>query len=419
METESSSSRVQFCRLCGGDFYAETLSLFPTPLANELYESLESALAAETFRLTLAMCKRCSHIQLDEAVGSARLFDSYVYTSSTSHSFQAHFDELALKIQGLLPPLASILEVGSNDGYLLSRLNDFELHCLGLEPSEILVAKSRMLGLEIHHGYLEESFVSEIVESRGQFDCVVGNNVFAHIPNLAQAFKHVNTLLKPNGLFVIEVAHAVEILRKGIFDTIYHEHHSYHTLLAIRPFLESLGFGLVDVEVIETHGGSLRIVAQKGGKTNPSKVSAIEDEERNLGFDSPKLFEKLAKLIDTAQSSFASVIASSGQSIVFGYAAPAKVVTFLYQVSAKTHEISFIVDDNPLKQGKFLPGLGIPIVDSEFLKGELSQRSKLTFVCLVFAWNLSHELRAKIRGLLPKGSEIVTFFPTLSKEVIE
>jgi len=366
----------------------------------------------------VAMCSGCRHIQLDEAVNSTRLFDSYVYTSSTSSTFKTHFDQLALKICGSLPPSASVLEVGSNDGYLLSRLKESGLNCLGLEPSRILVEESRKFGLQIHQGYLDEHSVSAILKSQGQFDCIVGNNVFAHIPDLAQAFKHVNSLLKAGGLFVIEVAHAIEILRKGIFDTIYHEHHSYHTLLALRPYLESLGFGLLDVEQVETHGGSLRIFAQKGGTSDLNKVNAIEVIERNLGFDSPQVFGSLTELVSNARESFKEIVDSASQSIVFGYAAPAKVVTFLYQVSAKPNEINFIVDDNPLKQGRFLPGLGVPIVEAKFLENEVTQRPGQKFICLVFAWNLSQELRAKIRRSLPQGSELVTFFPTLSKEVI-
>jgi len=419
LTNSSYSSHVSRCRLCGSEaFFDQQLKLKPTALANELYLTHSEALQADEFALTLVMCAMCKHIQLSEAVTSKRLFDSYVYTSSTSSSFRTHFNELAETIGELLNPSASILEVGSNDGYLLSVLQGKGFRCLGLEPSSILVEHSRQLGIDVHQGYLDGKNVSEIIDSHGHFDCIVGNNVFAHIPDLALAIRQVEVLLKDGGLFVIEVAHAVEILRKGIFDTIYHEHHSYHTLLALRPFLESLGFGLIAVEGVPTHGGSLRIVARKDSTSNTEEVSRIEKMEQELGFDEPEVFQAMEERIEKSQSDFLRALEEAGDSVIFGYAAPAKVVTFLYQVCENPEKIQFIIDDNLMKQGKFLPGLGVPVVGASHLKNVLKEASGRKMTCFVFAWNLSDELRSKMKLMLPDGSEIVSFFPALTKEII-
>jgi 2-polyprenyl-3-methyl-5-hydroxy-6-metoxy-1,4-benzoquinol methylase len=419
LTNSSYSSHVSRCRLCGSKaFFDQQLKLKPTALANELYQTHSEAMQADEFALTLVMCAMCKHIQLSEAVTSKRLFDSYVYTSSTSSSFRTHFSELAERIGELLSPSASILEVGSNDGYLLSTLQAKGFRCLGLEPSRILVEHSRQLGVDVHQGYLDEKNVSEIIDSHGNFDCIVGNNVFAHIPDLAMAIRQVQVLLKDGGLFVIEIAHAVEIVRKGIFDTIYHEHHSYHTILALRPFLESLGFGLIAVEEVPTHGGSLRIVAQKGSISKTEDVSRFEKIEKELGFDEPEVFQAMKNRIEQSQSDFSKALEEAGDSVIFGYTAPAKVVTFLYQVCENPENIQFIIDDNLMKQGKFLPGLGVPVVGASHLKNILKEASGRKMTCFVFAWNLSDELRSKIKLMLPDGSEIVSFFPTLTKEII-
>jgi SAM-dependent methyltransferase len=409
------------CRLCGGSFYEITLKLRNTPLANELLASKAEALLADRFPLEVVMCKNCKHVQLRDIIDSEKLFGSYIYRSGTSYFFVKHFEALAETIKKEISKSGYVLEVGSNDGTLLSKLNDLGINAVGVEPSGALIKESRDNGLEVIEGYFGLELSQHIEAKYGKPQVITGNNVFAHLENMREAFQAVFDLLDQEGLFIFEVAHLLNIVRDGIFDTIYHEHMSYHSVIAIQPFVQTIGFKVIKVEKISPHGGSLRFFLTKDPNKFPdSSVGQVIQEEYRYGLDSPLLFQVISNHISELRQEIQSLLKTSKFKI-FGYGAPAKVVTFLSEMDLEELPIMGIIDDNLQKQGQFLPSSGIAIKSRLELESEITDLSDViqeNFACFVFPWNLGAELMNKLKAWLPHGSEIYTFFPSIKRELL-
>jgi len=407
---------LQSCRLCGGSFWNESLNLRETPLANELYSNRNEAIKADRFPLVVVMCKKCKHVQLKHIVNSNRLFSKYVYKSGTSQTFREHFRSLAQEISLISKPGDLIIEIGSNDGTLLRELDHQKLIAVGIEPSEILVNASRSEGDNVLLGFLNEEVVRKVASKYGQAQVVIGNNVFAHIDDLSGAVRCVWDLLKNDGIFVFEVAYLGKMIEKGIFDTIYHEHMSYHSVIALKEFLSNQGFSLVDFKEIPTHGGSIRVFASKDKSLPISrKVENFIEIERKQGLDSPEIFQSMAYVVEKLRISTASELSQlDGTEKIFGYGAPAKVVTFLSEMHLENLPIVGVIDDNPEKQNCYLPGTGLEILSIEDMKKNLRIGDQ-KLICLIFPWNLSDEVLGKLRLFMPSGSVALSFFPGINR----
>jgi len=276
------------------------------------------------------------------------------------------------------------------------------------------------VGLETICGYFDLETLNSIVDQRGNPTLIVGNNVFAHIDRLNEAFDCARKYLDPKGYFIFEVADVSRIIRDGIFDTIYHEHMSYHSLTSMIPLANAHGFTIARIDFIPTHGGSLRFFLTINGSLDPNlDIENLLEGERVLGLDSEKGLRAIATQIDKIKNQVVSSLENlsvGSETLLIGYGAPAKVVTFLSTLGIEDAPILGIIDDNEYKQGKFLPGSGIKIVSQSSLLGEIDSHHKnVRFACLVFPWNLGVELRNKIAGVLPSGSKIITFFPDVSE----
>jgi SAM-dependent methyltransferase len=345
-----------------------------------------------------------------------RLFSGYVYQSGTSLTFREHFQKLALKIVSLpLADNAKVLEIGSNDGILLKALEEQGLQAFGLEPSTLLVDKCRNDHLKVVEGYLDEHGINEIRKLSPEVDVVIGNNVFAHIDDMNAAFEHVYSILIESGLFIFEVAHLLKLVEKGIFDTIYHEHMSYHSVFSLKIFLENKGFSIVDVEEIPTHGGSIRVIARKGYLNEGPSASVIDiiNREVEAGITVPAIFSVMAQQINLLRDKIHEELKDLSEYAIYGYGAPAKLVTFISEMDLEQLEILAVVDDNPDKQGKFLPRSGFEVISSEIFE-KLIQGSDRKIVCFIFPWNLGPEIMSKLKMILPPESRVVTFFPSVS-----
>jgi SAM-dependent methyltransferase len=404
------------CRLCFGNFFDKQLALTPTPPANELYLSRNDALKCEVFPLTLVMCSDCRHLQLKYVVEPKRLFSNYVYKSGTSRIFREHFAALAFSMKELISPSSLIVEIGSNDGTLLSELSQNGFISVGLEPSHVLVKSAEALGQVSIEDYLNNESVREIKEKYGSASAVIANNVFAHIEDMNSAIDCISELLSEAGIFVFEVAHLLQMVEKSLFDTIYHEHMSYHSVAALIPFLSNHNFEIFKIEEIPMHGGSIRVFARKS--TKDSSMSSTSDylkRELASGINSVGVIEKISNQIEVLRFEIMKELKSiDDRYFVFGYGAPAKVVTFLSEMGLKNLGIQAVVDDNLDKQGKFLPGTGIPIISSSEIQLMIAGSGK-SAVCLVFPWNLGDEILAKLRDFMPSNSCAYSFFPTIKK----
>ena len=409
---------LESCRICGGKFFSDKLVLKDSPLANELVISREAALKAEKFPLQVVMCSKCSHFQLKQIVSPNRLFSNYVYKSGTSEFFKEHFRSLAkviLEINESKP--LNVLEIGSNDGTLLDELVKLEISCLGVEPSQQLVDECLYRGLDVIHGFLNRDLVNELIRIRGSFNVVVGNNVFAHIDDLLGAFKNVNQLLGSKGLFIFEVADFAQIQKKGIFDSIYHEHMSFHTLTGLKLLAELSDFTIEGFSYVDSHGGSFRFFLRKGFcESKSEKILDQFEREASLGLNSPAVLTQLQENIASRRTAVSGFIQKREERrILVGYGAPAKAVTFISEMGLENAGIMTILDDNLSKQGRYLPSSGIPITSKEELIRNLRDLKKdeepLDF--MIFPWNLGAELVPKLKAWAPKQSRIITFFPEL------
>lgn len=413
---------LQNCRLCHGEFYADSVKLKDSPLANELYSSKESALFANTFALEIVMCTKCKHIQLKHIVDPERLFSDYIYASGTSVSFQNHFNDLAEKI-GKLIPKGVVLEVGSNDGTLLESLRAQGLTTIGVEPSNFLAKMSVDKCDFIYQDFLDTALCERIIENHGFVDLVVGNNVFAHIDDLMGAFCNVFKVLKTDGFFIFEVAHVLSLVENHLFDTIYHEHMSYHSVISLEPLLIQIGFNLIEVEEIGTHGGSIRVICQKSKSRTPSSntIQKILEKEKSAALDTDIWMQEFNSYMKVLLSETTSAISSfPADTVWFGYGAPAKAVTFINEFGLESLKLIGIIDDNPEKQGKFLPVSGISVVSkNEFLDGIADIPLISECACIIFPWNLSDEIIMKLPSLDGQTYKAVWFLPTFKERRID
>ena len=409
------------CRLCTGNFFEKTLKLKSTPPANELYPTKDSAKKAEKFPLEVVMCQKCRHVQLKHIVSPKRLFDDYVYKSGTSKFFNEHFDSLASKIASEFPVNNYVLEVGSNDGVLLTSLNKRGIKSIGIEPSEYLAKECINRNLNVYNSYLDETTVVKITQSHGKASIVLGNNVFAHIEDMKGAFKNVFEILEDSGIFIFEVAHFKYILTDGLFDTIYHEHMSYHTATALESFATASGFKIFRIEQISSHGGSLRFYLSKNhDKLKEPSVELIKNDELKLGLNQVEALSLIEDKIKETKESAARMIKDMGlgdNTVFVGYGAPAKVVTFLAQMELEEINLIGVIEDNVEKQNRFLPGSGFAIKSLEEMKKLISVNGS-NEVCLnflIFPWNLKKEIVEKLSKWVPKNSNAVVFFPKVEK----
>lgn len=379
------------CMLCDGSL--KTVWEFrPTPLANSYRTDLEPP---EYFPLELARCVSCHHFQCPIVVDPNVLFEDYAYVSGTSPSFVKHFHHYAQNLteRFFLTPSSLVVEFGSNDGTMLK---EFDCRILGVDPSKNVSAIANESGVETICAFFEPILAQSILHERGYADLIVANNVMAHAEDLKSILRAVKILLDPNGAFVFEISYGLNVLEKNLFDTVYHEHLHYHTVTALKKFVEANGMTLFDVEHVNTHGGSIRcFVSFPSSHREESNVTAALLMEESSGILDARLRD-IVHRNRNIQSSVSSDLYYLQRERriknirVFGYGAPAKSVTLLTELTTPLEMFDAIVDDNPLKQGKFHPSHNCPIISyDEMMKNPPD-------VVVILAWNFTEQILAKL-----------------------
>jgi SAM-dependent methyltransferase len=339
------------------------------------------------------------------------MFDEYLYVSSTTQTFRTHFAEYAADVRNRLSgkekPL--VVDIGSNDGLLVSCYDKEGLSGVGVEPARNLAADANKRDVTTLNRYFGEETVREITAKYGSADAISANNVFAHIDDIQSVARNVRELLANDGFFVIEFAYLVTMLEKMFFDMIYHEHVCYIGVTALKFLMERFGMELFDITEVSTHGGSLRVFIQKKG--GPRKQTAAVDrflrEEKEKGYGGDKVYQDFGGRVLGFKEKLNGMIRGlkeQGKS-VSGYGAPAKASTIINFCALTPREIDFIVDDNPLKQDRLIPGRKIPIVPSAYLN------EHPTDYVLIFAWNFAREIIAKIEPLRAQGVKFIIPLP--------
>jgi len=375
------------CRLCGGPL-ATILRLSDTPPANELVtaEFVASGVQQDTFPLILAQCQACEHVQLQTVVDPSRMFSEYSYVSGTSPVFRKHLRGLADELANRLSPGDLLVEIGSNDGTLLGMFDGLGVRVLGVDPARNLAEKATAGGVLTYPGFFDASTADAIARSSGKAKIVVALNVLAHADGLGEIFAGAHRLLADDGELVLEVAYLPDMLRDGTFDLIYCEHVAFWHLKPLARFLSAHGFALYDAEHVDSQGGSIRCYARKWSGSPVGNTERLSEmllaEETTVNADTIRAF---CWKIDEAKIALGTMLRdmkAQGKKIA-AFGCPAKATTLLHHFNIGRGTIVYIVEENPLKVGKFSPGKFIPIVGVEKFKAEPPD------VCVMLAWNFS------------------------------
>jgi SAM-dependent methyltransferase len=401
------------CRLCHSPDVELVLSLTPTPPANAFIAAADLGKQEERFPLDVFFCKHCAHVQLLDVVDPSLLFKNYVYVSGTSPVFITHFNKYAAEMirKFKLGTNAFVAEIGSNDGTLLRFFKYAGMKVLGIDPAEAIALEATQKGIETIPSFFTAKLAGSIKPQYGQADLIVANNVFAHADDLHDIVKGIRILLKPHSVFVFEVSYLVDVYEKTLFDTIYHEHLCYHSVKPLRDFFKANGMELIAAQSVDTHGGSLRAMAQLAGGPHRVEASVAEfiAREETLGLDKADTLRnfsaKINKLRDELNALLKTLKSKGKRVAAFG--APAKATTLMFHFGIGPQFVDFIVDDSPLKQGLFSPGFHIPVVPS----AEIDKRKPDYLVIL--AWNFAEPIIAKHTQFLKNGGHFIVPVPTV------
>ena len=403
--------RRETCRLCGARDFAHVLSLTPTPPANAFVPADRLDVPQPAFPLDLFFCRACAHVQLLDVVDPGVLFADYVYVSGTSRVFVEHFRRYAeAMIREHLPaPPALVVDVGSNDGTLLRHFAGRGYTVVGVDPARKIAEQATASGIPTLPGFFTPDVAARLRDRHGAASLVTANNVFAHADDLDAIVEGVRGLLAPGGAFVVEVSYLVDVVSKTLFDTIYHEHLAYHTVGPLVGFFERHGLELVRVERIDTHGGSIRCVAQHAGaaRSRDGSVARAVELERRAGLDRPETLVEFSRRVDALRREFRGLVGdlTARKHAVAGFGAPAKATTLMYHFGIGPETIAFIVDDSPLKQHLFTPGLHVPVLPVD----ELYRRRPDDVI--VLAWNFAESILAAHDGLRRTGMRFIIPLP--------
>jgi len=396
------------CRGCATELFKVLIDLGSQPISNSLLENAAEAAREPAYPLVVYVCEECALVQISSEIQREIHFNGrYVYFSSYSQSWLDHAKVLSQECieRFNLDSKSLVVEVASNDGYLLQYFLEAGIPTLGVEPSaNVAEAASTLRGVSTIVDFFGRECARRIVHSHGNSDLVIAINVLAHVPDIHDFMGGFANLLAPNGVLIFEFPHLFELLRNYQFDTIYHEHYSYLSIMALQPILEKSGIRIFDVEQIPSHGGSLRVYACQESATHvrSQSINAVVALEASIDPRDPKVREYFREGVLKVVEAFKDEIASqtrAGKRIV-GYGAAAKGNTLLNYSKIDSSDIAYVIDKNPSKQGKLLPGTHIPVLDESTLK--LMPPDSI----LILPWNLSEEIASQLRA---SGVEVPLF----------
>ncbi len=388
------------------------LDLGATPPCERFLTAAELDLPEATFPLHLRLCENCLLLQIPALITPEDTFTEYAYYSSYSDSWVRHARTFVERAIGRLDLGADsfVVEVASNDGYLLQHLVSAGIDCLGIEPSVNVGAAARDKGVPTHTGFLDEELAGKVRAEHGPADLVVANNVYAHIPDLRGFTRSLRELLADDGWLSIEVHHALNLVTLGQFDTVYHEHFQYYTVLSAQRALATAGLTVVDVELLATHGGSLRLWARPEAVAEPGeRVAEVLKLEAAAGLHTIDGYRDLRPRTEQVRQELLRFLLDArdaGQRVV-GYGAPGKGNTLLNYCGIRTDLLAYTVDRNPYKHGRYTPGTRIPIHAPERIDADRPD------VVLVLPWNLETEITAQLRRVAEWGGQLVYPLPQL------
>ena len=391
------------CRSCGNSNLKDAVFLGLSPLANNLLNSPEDE--NELYPLEVKFCEKCKNSQLSFIVPPEKMFDNYLYVSSTAHSFRTHFENTAKKYisEFNLNKSTLVVDIGSNDGIFLAPLIERGIKSIGVEPAKNISDLANKRGIPTINSYFNSEVVNKIIKEHGKAKIVTASNVFAHSDKLVNMANLVFDLLEEDGTFIIEVQYFYDTLNDLTFDNIYHEHYNYWTVTSLNNFCINLGLSLSKVEKIDTHGGSIRVYIDK--KFNPDdSISNLLQVEEQYGMNNIEIYKEFSeRILETKKNVLKNInFLKSKFGKIASYGSPAKATTALNYFMIDNSIINFTVEDNPLKIGKIIPGVGILIKDKKFLSENRPD------VIIVLAWNFLEEIKKNNKEIEDLGTKFIS-----------
>lgn len=403
---------VSSCRSCGGRLAVTMADLGLQPASNAFLESPAAFQQEKRYPLRAKVCENCKLVQLDYDVAPEELFSNYVYFSSYSDLWLAHAETycgMACR-RFSLDKSNLVVELASNDGYLLKNFLKLGIPVLGIDPSDTVAAAAEKIGVPTLVEFFGTKIANDLSKQGRQADLIIANNVLAHVPQLNDFIAGMALLLRPKGNITIEFPHLLELIAHVEFDTIYHEHYSYFSLYAIEQAFKRHGLRIYDVERLSTHGGSLRIFAAHAAREDLNDSAVLREiraQEAAAGLPELATYHDFAKRVDECRDSVLAFLAGAKREgkRVAAYGAAAKGNTLMNFCAITPADIAFVADRNPHKQNKFLPGTHISVVSPEKL-----MESKPDYV-MILPWNLSAEIRKQLADIKTWGGRFVTPVP--------
>ena len=399
------------CRGCGAKLTRTFLDLGMSPIANNLVEDKQLNHRNKSYPLRAMTCEKCALVQLSEAIPKEKLFPpSYTYFSSYSSTWLEHSKTYAEKMISLLQLNQNdlVVEIASNDGYLLQYFANSGIKVLGIEPASGVAKTAIAKGIPTLINYFGESTAVELTQGQKP-KLMIGNNVLAHVPDIHDFIKGFSLLIADEGLITFEFPHLLNLIKKTQFDTIYHEHYSYLSVTALLPIFAQHGLRIINVEKLLTHGGSLRVFVAKNISSwiVHESVRATIAEESQYDPRDLRIYETLQRKVEGIKHNLLSELIKCKKDgkRISAYGAAAKGVTLLNYCGVSNDLIDYVVDLNPNKQGKFLPGSQIPIVGINVFD------MKIPDILLVLPWNLSIEIKSQLSSYLKSGIKTIRAIP--------
>lgn len=403
------------CRFCAAPLEHVFLDLGSAPPSNAFLDAAALEAPERWFPLKLHTCTRCWLVQVDEVQSHADLFaPDYVYFSSYSRSWLEHarryVDEAAARLQ--LDARSLVLEIASNDGYLLQYVAARGIPCVGVEPTHGTAEAARARGIETIETFFGRDFAAGFVAQRRGADLIVANNVLAHVPDLNDFVAGLAAALAPGGTVTLEFPHLVQLVAQRQFDTVYHEHFSYFSLYTVERVFAAHGLRIWDVQHLPTHGGSLRIWAslQAGAPAQRPAVADLRAAEAALGIAQLDFYRGFQQQADAVKHGLLEFLLQQRRAglRVAAYGAAAKGNTLLNYAGVRADLLPYVVDASPHKQGRFLPGSRIPVV------GEARLRAEQPDCILILPWNLREEITAQLAYARDWGARFATAVPEMT-----
>lgn len=404
------------CRHCASTRLVPFLDLGTAPPSNSYVALKDRAKPELWYPLVIRACMNCLLVQTEDFAEREVFFsDTYAYFSSFSSSWLAHAKTYVgdmIDRFGLTPE-ARVVEVAANDGYLLQYVRERGIRCLGVEPTANTAAAAREKGLDIREAFFGADYAAALVAEGWAADLTAANNVLAHVPDINDFVRGFATILKPNGVSTFEFPHLMNMVAQAQFDTAYHEHYSYLSLIAVCRIFAANGLEVFDVETTPWHGGSLRVFSQRGDsrpyRVDP-RVGEMLSREKAAGMEREDYYTAFQREAERVRNDFLSFLIDCRRrgTSVAAYGAAAKGNTLLNFAGVKPDLLAFVVDKNPAKQGMLLPGSRIPVLGEDAIRDAKPER------VVILPWNLQNEIKDQLSYISDWGGKFVTAVPSLT-----